>query len=378
MPIKKNFLPICFAIILSIGCKEKFEPPVIQQGLSALVVDGFLNNSSDTTFIHLSRTKKLQEGIANSQEKGAQLFVEDAAANVLYYFQELADSGTYIVPGMSLNTGEKYRLRITTSNGKQYLSDELTVIKTPPIDSISLEHTSKGITLSVNTHDPQNATRYYRWEYAETWQYHARYFSSIIFENGALRDRGPDEYVYECWRTQRSKQLLLASSTKLSEDIIYHNPLRYFDQDGVELSEKYYIFLRQYALSKETYEYLQNLKKITEQTGSIFDMQPSEVTGNIHALNNPGELVLGYLTASTAEFKKIYITNDQVQPWNYLPACSIFKIPVDEIGSVSHGEITPLSRYNSAFDFKGINATAPSCGDCTVLGGIITKPDFWQ
>ena len=376
--MQKSFLQLLVAIIISAGCKEKFEPPVIQQDLNALVVDGFLNNSGDTTYIRLSHTNKLGDTVRNSQENGAQLSVEDAGGNTLYNFQRLNDNGMYIVPGMNLDLNSKYRLRISLANGKQYLSDEIPVIKTPPVDSISFEHTDKGINLYANTHDPQNSTHYYRWEYTETWQYHASFFSALIFENGGLRDRSPDEYVYECWKTQKSQELLLGSSVKLAEDIIYHKKLREFDQDGVELSMKYFIFLRQYALSKESYEYLQNLKKITEQTGSIFDMQPSEVSGNIHALNNKNEPVLGYLTASTPEFKKMYITNADVQPWNYRPACAIFKIPADEIGAVSHGEVVALSIYQSPFNFLGINATSSSCGDCTTLGGVVTKPDFWQ
>src|SRR5260221_4171632 len=137
MKIKKYCFPFLFTALVLAGCKEKFEPPVTQENLGYLVVDGFLNSGPDTTFIRLSRTKKLTEGTQNSTEQNAQLSIEDADGNALYYFQEFTASGTYILPGMSLDVNSKYRLRINTAKGKQYVSNDIPVIKTPPIDSIA-------------------------------------------------------------------------------------------------------------------------------------------------------------------------------------------------------------------------------------------------
>ncbi|MGC4038273.1 MAG: DUF4249 domain-containing protein [Chitinophagaceae bacterium] len=376
---KRYLLQLAFIILLASGCKEKYEPPVIQTDVSALVVDGFLNASSDTTFIRLSHTQKLSEGVNNSQELGAQMSVEDANGNTLYNFQQLNDSGIYIVPGMSLDINAKYRLRITRPNGKQYESDEIPVVKTPPIDSISYGKANNQMFVYANTHDPNNNTWYYRWAYTETYQYTAAYFASLIFQNGGITDRQPKDYIYECWKTQQSTQLLLATSTKLAQDIIYQFPLRNSDVNGIEFSQKYFINVRQYALTKEAFEYLVNLKRITEQTGSLFDAQPSQLNGNIHAINDPNESVLGYITAATQEVKERYITNADVQPWNYDPRCSVIEIPIDMVaGAFSENGLIPLSWDGSPLMPKGVFATTHECGDCRAFGGVTTKPDFFQ
>jgi hypothetical protein len=62
--------------------------------------------------------------------------------------------------------------------------------------------------------------------------------------------------------------------------------------------------LRQYALTKEGFEYYERLKKNTEQIGSIFDPQPSALSGNIHCITTPAELVLGFISASTISHKQ--------------------------------------------------------------------------
>lgn len=378
--MNRLLLQLLFAILISAGCKENFEPPAIQQGTVGLVVDGFINNSPDTTFIHLSHTNKLSAGIRNSEEKGAQLYLEDPSANTLYNFQEIVDSGKYFVPGMNLNPNQKYRLRIITSNGKQYLSDEIPVMKTPDIDSISFGRMNNGFAIYANTHDPENKTRYYRWEYTEVWQYRAAFFSALMALDGrGIIDRPADKLIYECWKTQQNTQLLLGSSAKLKEDIIYHFPVRTLDINSIELSIKYFISLRQYALPKEAYDYMENLKKITEQTGSLFDAQPSQVNGNIHATNNPEEAVLGYLIISAPAVKQLYITNDDVQPWRYDPGCSIFEVPIAQVqNAFSQLSLIPLSWDGSPLDPKGVFATSHTCGDCTALGGITAKPAFWQ
>ena len=63
-----------------VGCKEKYDPPATKENPNFLVVDGFLNNSSDTTFIRLSRTRNLDSNLLNSGERNADMLIEDNVA----------------------------------------------------------------------------------------------------------------------------------------------------------------------------------------------------------------------------------------------------------------------------------------------------------
>lgn len=374
----KGIISCLFLALLLISCKEKYEPPIITSNLDYLVVDGFLNNSADTTTLRLSRTKKLSDGIDYTGESDALIQLEDGNGHVIHTFQQ-SGNGYYFVPGMSLDLNSKYRLKINTVNGKQYVSDEITVKDTPPIDSISWQKEPRELIISVNTHDPQNNTRYYRWEYEETWEYHSAYFSVIKWENGIVA-RQPEEWVFACWQSQPSTNLLLGSTAKLATDNIYHEPIRRIPNNAVELSVKYSIFVRQFALTKQAYEYLDNLKKITEMTGSFFDAQPSQLIGNIHCVNNASELVIGYVTASTAQTQRVFIDNSQVRPWDFNLGCDPkFEVPPDSIRFYfGSGAYIPVEQYRDPRTGATITSgSTPRCADCLTRGGINVKPAFW-
>lgn len=361
---------------------------MVRTDLNYLVVDGTLINGSDSTFIRLSRTKKLDENTATAGEQNAQLSVEDADGNTVYNFVQVNTKGQYAVPGMTLDVNKMYHLRINTADGRQYVSDNIAIKNTPPIDSISWQQKADGVTIYANTHDPQNNTVYYRWDYIETWDYYTTYFSIIKYDPAGVTyddkfpTRAADEYVYHCWKTFNSNQVLTTSTANLSEDRVNLYSVRFIPQDAIELNAIYSILVKQYAITKEAYEYFQNIKRISEQTGSIFDAQPSELKNNFHCLNNPNEPVIGYLTGSSVQHQRIFIKNEQVRPWLYRLYCPPKqKVPLieDSIKYYFGGSspiLTPIEEVRNPF-FTGVNGGIPACADCLSTGGINVKPDFW-
>jgi len=369
------------------SCKEKYIPPVIESNLNYLVVDGSLVNGAESTLIRLSRTKRLDDNPATSGEQNAQMTVEDEEGNTIYYFQQVDNNGLYSVPGMTLDGNKKYKLRISTTDGKQYLSDDILVKESPPIDSVNWRLSNDGVTIYTNTHDASNSTKYYQWQYLETYDYYSANFSSVKYVPGGddfdkmFPARSGDEMVYHCWRTVPSSQILIASSLNLSEDRINMAPIRFIPKASFEINSTYSILAKQYALTKEAFEYLQNIKKITEQTGSLFDAQPSQLTGNIRCVSNPDEPVIGYLVASTLQQKRIFITNFEVRPWGYFDYCppkQTVPLILDSINYYFGGPsplLVPIERTSPLF--TGVIAGLPSCTDCTTKGGTNIKPDFW-
>jgi hypothetical protein len=73
---------------------------------------------------------------------------------------------------------------------------------------------------------------------------------------------------------------------------------------GEQMVIEYSILVRQIALDYNAYLYWQALLGSTELTGSLFDPQPGQVTGNIHSVTNPKEPVFGSVSVSTATDEK--------------------------------------------------------------------------
>ena len=372
--------------ITFIGCRSRFNSQGSKQNLNYLVVDGFLNNSADSTIIRLSHTTPLIDDYYTDRvgELNAQITVEDESGNIVYTFVPANNNGSYTVPGMNLDENKKYRLRINTNDGNQYLSDDISVKRNPAIDSINWVRNDNGVTIYSNTHDPLNNTKYYRWEYAETWEYYMHYFSVVKYIGAPnyIKNRDADELVNHCWKTVNSRNMLLASSVKLSADVISQNPIRHIPLNSFELTFTYSVLVKQYALTREAFEYYQLLKKNTEELGSIFDSQPVQLNGNIHCITNPGAQVIGYITATNLQTKRAYITNAEVAPWIediYCPPVHV--IPPDSFEimfGVRPPRAAPIEAVYDAYgQLSGIKSGYNICTDCIMRGGTNKKPDFW-
>ena len=204
--------------------------------------------------------------------------------------------------------------------------------------------------------------------------------NSIPFAVGYRNaDQSADTTIYKCWNTVNSTNINLGSSEKLTEDLIYL-PLLYIEPGSEKLSVLYSINVRQYALSHEAYLFFQKIKKNTEQLGSIFDPQPSDMQGNIHCITNPLETVIGYIDISEEKVQRKYISRDELADWDYRTDCFLKTIDnqPDSIRKYGAGSAPtiPFSVDIRLGISKFYAANSNNCVDCT-LRGTNVRPTFW-
>jgi len=296
-------------IMITESCKKPYSPLIIAADNGYLVVEGLINSGQDSTFIKLSRTVKLSSKSALKPELNALVTVESDQGNTYTLLED--SNGLYSAPPLNLTAGARYRLRIKTVNNKEYLSDYIGAKTTPGIDSITYKVQNNGVQFYVNTHDPKNSTIYYRWDFNETWKYVSFYRSFFKLDSNGyptfrVNYRTSDN-IYECYRSDNSHQVLLGSSAKLGRDVINMYPIDFINAQSGKISFGYSFLLREYALTADAFSYWQNLKKNTEQLGSVFDAQPSSLPSNVHCTSNPDEPVVGYLGVSTVTSKRIFV-----------------------------------------------------------------------
>jgi len=371
---RTHYTLIALAVFFFNGCRERYDPPVKSLPNSFLVVEGVLNPGRDSTTIHLTRTFNLDQRAKIKTEDHAQLIVEgkDNTAS----FLAGTGNGNYVSANLHLVANNGYRLKIKTVDGKEYLSDYVKAKITPAIDSISWKRDDKGVQIYANTNDPLNATNYYRWEYDEAWEIHSHFGTYIIYDNGVIRNRVlPQEAVTVCWKYQSSTDILLANSTRLQSDIISEAPLVLIPAGNEKLSVRYSILVRQYALEEEAYNFFELMKKNTENIGSLFNPQPSEIRGNIHCISDPSEYVVGYVTASTIESKSIFISADEVPQWGFYIFCFTVNVPNNR-DSIDYA-VNALGLMPAYLMPPDIVFSTPQCVDCTTRGGSTIRPVFW-
>lgn len=363
---------LLFALaILQWHCVQSYVSPYVSPKTGYLVVEGYISGNGPSSY-RLSRTISLAGDSAIPAVTGANLQIE-GTDNSTYPLTELGN-GYYLLPGAPLNSNTRYRLRISNVGTEQYLSDYVTYKQAPPIDSVNWIQDASGVALFVNTHDPANSTRYYQWKYNETWEYFAFDDSGVIWENDSIVYRPPQQQIYQCYHLDSSSQILINTSEKLARDEIYRQPLVSYAPSTQPLAQVYSILVSQYALTDSAYTYLSEMRTNTEQLGSIFDAQPTNLIGNIHSLSNPAEPVLGYISAGAVTQQRIYITHQQLANWLYEPSCTLKDTSVPN--NPAAGALLDFDYIPIDLTMGIISANLTVCVDCRAQGGTTVKPPY--
>ena len=164
----------------------------------------------------------------------------------------------------------------------------------------------------------------------------------------------------------------------LSENIVSRYPLNFITNETDRLEDKYSILVNQYSINEVEYEYWEKMQKISENTGSLYDIIPASIQGNIYCVDDPSIKVLGFFGVSAKTSQRIFIedtfsglvqlyTNCPIQP--PIP----FGQPVPTLGTyvwmIIDGRMD-MPPYIIYTDKK-------FCADCTVRGTKV-KPSFWD
>ncbi len=365
--------------ILLYGCLDPYAPPQVSGSSNYLVVSGFLNAGDNSCTITLTRSLSLASTTTPPTVSDAKVTIEDAAGNSLTLVPQ--GNGVYSNLNLSLNLQKTYRLHVKVTS-EDYLSDYVPINPSPSIDSVGWmlnqqESTVPNVTLYVNSHGTTGQMPYYLWDYEETWSYTAAYASNLKFENGNVVS--VTDTTFYCWKTLPSTSILIGSTIQLSQNAVHQFTLASIPINSVKFFRGYSILVKQLALTKDAFEYWQQLKSTTENLGTIFGPQPTRVTGNIHSSGNPTEPVFGYFSAAVASEKRIFIRPSQLPP---PPAkvitgyenCQLDTLTVSQLAYYAGGKAF-VSSYGVGP--VGYTTTSIDCVDCRFKGGTNVKPIFW-
>jgi hypothetical protein len=196
-------------ILFFAGCKDPYYPKVDSSSPHYLVVEGFINPEGATN-IRLTRTRAISKGDTASyiNETGATVSIEDNNGIVYPLYDN--GGGNYLA-GYSLNENFLYRLHITTKDNKQYVSTFVACKDSPPIDDLGWRLSDGNVQLYVSTHDENNKSTFYRWDFVDTWEYHSSYYTYYIYDPVAKKVVDRPFPVYVCYRSGNSHQIFVGS-----------------------------------------------------------------------------------------------------------------------------------------------------------------------
>jgi len=378
--MKSIKLIILFSIYLLINsCITQFIPET-DEYQELLVVEGLITDQYGINSIKLSKSLPLWEKRNTVKPlKGCTVKITDDQGHT-YMVPETKTSGTYQTNPATFKgvVGRKYTLHVSSNNALpthySYESLPMEMKPVPPIDSVYYEKktikesydgisSDEGCQIYLNTHDPANQSKFYRWEYSETWKFKLPY----------------DVTNNVCWISNNSNVINIKSTLDLTQDRIYRYPLTFISNKTDRLNEKYSILVNQYSLNEDEYVYWEKRQKITENVGSLYDITPAALPSNIYCIENPNETVLGYFSVSAISSKRIFIKDHFSGLIDRYIDCNHDTIFQGERNTYPAGSwwviIDYIDPLYPRLSYKVITLDK-GCADCTVRG-TNTAPDFW-
>jgi hypothetical protein len=392
-PILFSRLVAAFALLALAGCVEPYMPAVVDAPASYLVVDGFINGNGRTR-VNLTRTINVNATTIPQVEKGAKLFILDNTG-ARYALTELG-TGSYQSDSILLNPTRQYQLRITSASNVIYESALVPLKVTPVIDNLKWRLNGSQVQLLLSTHDPAQASRYYRWGFVETWEFNSAYQSYLEYDRLLKAMKPRTTPIYTCWHTERRSAIKQLSTAQLSQDALLDANVLDLSASSERFKTRYCVLVNQYAQTPEEFAYYELLRKNTEAVGGVNDPLPSQLTGNVRRLDNPAEPVLGFVGAHTVQSTRLFINNADLRlptGWQfstYYQNCTqgveLFFDPITRTKTLSYPHTrTYSSTTNTPIDIEmdpvfgdtlGYSGSTTACVDCRTNGSNV-KPTFW-
>jgi hypothetical protein len=293
-----------------------------------------------------------------------------------------------IIPQSEMMPGTSFKVDIVVPGGINIVSDFDQIHDCPEVDTLYFAIESipasnplfqtKGIRFYTSL-DAQNMdSRYFRWEAIESYEYHAPYPIEWFYDGQLHHILPPDKSRQKCWKTEMVNSIFTLTTKNLSVNKFDLIPLHFVDNvSSSRLVYGYSLLLRQYAQSEAAFDYWEKLRVNSVGQGGLYEKQPLVIKGNLHNITNPGQEILGFFSASTISYKRIFVKNIENLPSEYNPGCSVAGEEPRRTGLKGIPKsMYPAYLYATQYSYVLI-ILDNYCYDCLTLGGDTIKPAFW-
>jgi len=372
-------------MMLCLACIDPYAPDMLSVDYGILVIDGFFV-PNDTTRITLSRTVTMDAEQSAGSEPPATVGIESDHGFSLVLAPQKGQ--LYTAPPVTVDNQANYRLTVRTADGRVYESDYVPLHTKTSVDSVVVHEEPGGENVSFNVfaHDVSNTSRYYSFQYDETWEYSALDYSIYRWDNGVVVPRKSAAELYSCWNTRPSSEIRVTSTAQLSEDVVFDFPLAEMRQSDRRLYFAYSLNVRQYVLTPEAFNYWTATRKNSEELGGLFDPMPSQPGSNYRCTTDPGRPVVGFFTTSEVTTKRLFVKRAELRGPRelYQPTgcekCECKALPLEDLNDENlRGYLIVDGLYEDVTSkLLGYKICQTYCLDCRLAGGTLHRPDYWQ
>lgn len=294
------------------ACVTQLDNPLELQ--PQLVINGVFNNSAGQRQVSVLLVNDLD---GNGQKL-------DATGSIYKDGQLSADlisngNGDLELPeGYMIEAGAEYFIELVTNGNKVYRSIPQVVAPKYETEEISWEvvedvdrpffrgdpivRSTIEFFAHVNLPDAEVDKRFYRWVVDESWDFHESPISdTICYLSKSVSD-------YSASLLTNASNLLQVGQARKSVAI------RDFDNS---FAETHYFNVYLHSLDARTYEFYAKSERLTSGTGTIYDEVPGPFRGNISNIDDPEEVVLGWVEFFLADTLRARLSGDDFRAQNF-------------------------------------------------------------
>ncbi len=300
-------------LVFFLGCTEAIEFDTDGVGRQIFIY-GSINNSNLPQNVEIRSTT----GIVNRSNPidGARVTLKNSIGGNGTYRQ--IAPGLYRLNASTINVfpGLDYWIEITLLNGTTYQSVPETMPLSVATDSLAFNFeretrlSEDGVEVEENFINVSTATQivstddpvYLRWNVTETYVLFPTNFPDP-FNNVPL----PFYFTVE----PDPQRINVFNGEGFVGDVLSRRVIATREIDYTFLA-KHFFTVTVASTSREAYDFWNQIDIVSNNAGSIFDIPPAKVRGNIFNVEDPQEEVLGYFEANTVSVKRFKLFVDDI------------------------------------------------------------------
>jgi len=371
----KKFITISLLCTILFSCTEKFYP-LVEEDISILVVDGQITDEYNSCEVRLFRTVNYTEDYELKPETGALVILFNDIGDRIVLHEKRA--GVY-QPTNSLKAdiGQSYWIEVETLSGERYESSpeylhpqiELESIYGEEVDEIANKDVSKqGVKFYFDTKQETDlAGNYLRWKYRESYEWHSPFKSSKTVSPN------PSQI---CYPVNHFNNINVFDASNFSIKEIDHLPISTVFNNEVKLLHNYLIDLKVYSISQQNYIFWKNIKAIHQTNGSLYDVIPANILGNIFACSDSCR-VFGYFEVSSVNTsQKTFNQNDfNIEFADFPEECKEFTMTLEDNLKPDRSKYYIISKDVKSYAIR-YTIRLIECYECNMKYPV-NKPSFW-
>lgn len=391
--INLRIVPAVLSVLIGmVSCVYPFEIDTVGEG-GVTVIQGDILIGEYTT-VRVSQSAPVSQPSLYEMSFSYDISVLDDRGTE-YKQEKITDKG-YVIDTRDADPDRLYKLRVKhRGTGRTYESPLQPVNRPAVIDSLSytIDESKSYMNLAISLHSDND--KYFKWSYTEDWEHHAfmeakyiyippktvgyQYGQPIPDGPGQIVPVNPQNQTYRCWSHSESSNIMLFSTENQTENRLVNLKFSTIDWFDRRISYIYHIAVQVETLTEEAYRYWDTVRNNSDFTGSLFTPTPSVVTGNISCLEDPSEIVYGYINVAQRSIETMYILNSKTE---FFKDTEVYNTELHKGVEwfIMYMQSNAWRPYDGPDpnDMRSVEWINRKCVDCTMFGGSTKgRPDFW-